>query len=69
MHRGVYLAPSRLGELARSRASAPRRSQTLSSSERYSRLLTRFARVRPREGELERNWRAFQSQARLVLGQ
>jgi len=31
-------------------------------------LLTRFARTRPREGEWERNWLAFQSQARLVLG-
>ena len=31
-------------------------------------LLTRFARVRPREGEWERNWLAFQSEARLVLG-
>jgi hypothetical protein len=32
-------------------------------------LLTRFAQVRPREGEWERNRLAFQAQARLVLGQ
>jgi hypothetical protein len=31
-------------------------------------LLTRFARVRPRDGAWERNWRAFQAQARLLLG-
>jgi len=31
-------------------------------------LLTRFARVRPREGEWKPNWLAFQAQARLVLG-
>jgi hypothetical protein len=31
-------------------------------------LLTRFARVRPREGESKRNWLAFQSQAQLILG-
>jgi len=32
-------------------------------------LLTRFARVRPRDGAWQRNWRAFQAQARLLLGQ
>jgi len=32
-------------------------------------LLTRFARAKPRRGEWERNWGAFQGQARLVLGQ
>jgi hypothetical protein len=32
-------------------------------------LLTRFTRVRPREGKSKRNWLAFQSQAQLVLGQ
>ncbi|HUO71465.1 MAG TPA: hypothetical protein VMU39_11850 [Solirubrobacteraceae bacterium] len=32
-------------------------------------LLTRFAGVKPHEGEWERNWLAFQAQARLVLGQ
>ena len=31
--------------------------------------LSRFASVTPRDGEWERNWRAFQGQARLVLGQ
>jgi hypothetical protein len=31
-------------------------------------LLTRFARVTPRVGEWERNWLAFQAQARLILG-
>ena len=31
-------------------------------------LLTRFARVRPREGEWGRNWLAFGAQARLLLG-
>jgi len=31
-------------------------------------LLTRFARVTPHEGEWERNWLAFQAQARLILG-
>lgn len=31
-------------------------------------LLTRFARVKPRVGEWERNGLAFQAQARLVLG-
>ena len=31
-------------------------------------LVSRFARVTPRDGEWERNWRAFQGQARTVLG-
>ena len=31
-------------------------------------LVARFARVTPRDGEWERNWRAFQRQARIVLG-
>ena len=31
-------------------------------------LLARFVGVTPRMGEWERNWRAFQAQARLVLG-
>jgi hypothetical protein len=30
-------------------------------------LVSRFARVNPRNGEWERNWRAFQGQARMVL--
>lgn len=30
-------------------------------------LLTRFARVRPRDGEWEHNWHAFHAQARLLL--
>jgi hypothetical protein len=29
-------------------------------------LVSRFARVTPRDGEWERNWRAFQGQARMV---
>jgi hypothetical protein len=32
-------------------------------------LLTRFAWVTPNEGEFERNWRAFQAQARTIVGQ
>ena len=32
-------------------------------------LVARFARVTPRDGEWERNWRAFQRQARMVLAQ
>jgi hypothetical protein len=31
-------------------------------------LVSRFARVTPRDGEWERNWCAFQGQARVVLG-
>ncbi len=31
-------------------------------------LLSRFTRVTPRDGEWERNWRAFRGQARIVLG-
>jgi hypothetical protein len=31
-------------------------------------LVARFVRVTPRDGEWERNWRAFQRQARIVLG-
>lgn len=31
-------------------------------------VLSRFASVTPRVGEWERNWRAFQGQARVVLG-
>ncbi|MGZ4288966.1 MAG: hypothetical protein ACXVW5_32955 [Solirubrobacteraceae bacterium] len=31
-------------------------------------LVARFARVTPRDGEWERNWRAFQRQARIVMG-
>ena len=31
-------------------------------------LVSRFARVTPRDGEWERNWRAFRGQARAVLG-
>ncbi len=31
-------------------------------------LVSQFARVTPRDGEWERNWRAFQRQARRILG-
>jgi hypothetical protein len=31
-------------------------------------LVSRFARVTPRDGQWERNWRAFQGQARILLG-
>lgn len=31
-------------------------------------VLSRFASVTPRDGEWERNWRAFQGQVRVVLG-